>query len=136
MGEPPNPARQWRHLTAHPATVMPHMLLIVEPLGQRAERGREAGEQVYQRMLDFTAEVQAAGLLLGVNSLGTTARRLTRRDGETLLTDGPFAEAKEMIGGYFLLDTEDPAVALAWAERCPAAEWATVELRGVGPCYL
>lgn len=114
---------------------MPHMLLIVEPLGQRAERGRDAGEVAYQRMLDFSAELQAAGLLLGVNSLGTAARRFARRGGEGLLTDGPFAEAKEMIGGYFLLDTEDPAVALAWAERCPAAEWATVELRGVGPCY-
>ena len=114
---------------------MPHMLLIVEPIGQRAERGREAGEAAYQRMLDFTAELQATGLLLGVNSLGTAARRFAKRDGETLLIDGPFAEAKEMVGGYFLLDTEDPAVALDWAKRCPAAEWATVELRGVGPCY-
>ena len=114
---------------------MPQMLLIVEPLGQRAERGRDAGEAVYQRMLDFAAELQAVGLLLGVNSLGTAARRFAKRGGEGLLTDGPFAETKEMVGGYFLLDTEEPAVALAWAERCPAAEWATLELRGVGPCY-
>ncbi len=114
---------------------MPQMLLIVEPLGQRAERGRDAGEAVYERMLDFATELQAAGLLLGVNSLGTAARRFAKRGGEGLLTDGPFAETKEMVGGYFLLDTEDPAVALAWAERCPAAEWATLELRGVGPCY-
>ncbi len=112
------------------------MLLIVEPLGQRAQRGREAGEAVYQRMLDFTAELQAAGLLLGVNSLGTAARRLSVRAGTAELIDGPFAETKEMLGGYFLLDTEDAAVALAWAQRCPAAEWAQVEIRGVGPCYL
>jgi hypothetical protein len=115
---------------------MPQMLLIVEPLGQRAERGREAGEVLYQRMLDFAGELQAEGLLLGVNSLGSAARRLAKRDGQAQVWDGPFAEAKEMVGGYFLLDTEDPAVALAWAERCPAAEWATVEIRGVGPCYL
>lgn len=114
---------------------MPQMLLVVEPLGQRADRGREAGEAVYQRMLDYAGELQAAGLLLGVNSLGTAARRYSKREGSDVLVDGPFAEAKEMIGGYFLLDTEDPAVALAWAQRCPAAEWATVELRGVGPCY-
>jgi hypothetical protein len=112
---------------------MPHMLLIVEPLGQRAERGRVAGEAVYQRMVDFSAELQAAGLLLAVNSLGTAAKR--KRDGGTQVWDGPFAEAKEMVGGYFLLDTEDAAVAQAWAERCPAAEWATLEIRGVGPCY-
>ena len=114
---------------------MPQMLLIVEPTGQRAERGRAAGEVVYQRMLDFAAELEAEGLLLGVNSLGTAARRLTRRDGSAQVWDGPFAEAKEMVGGYFLLDTEDAAVALAWAERCPAAEWATVEIRGIGPCF-
>lgn len=114
---------------------MPHLLLIVEPLGQRAERGRGAGEAVYQRMVDFSAELQAAGLLLGVNSLGTAATRLSKRDGGTQVWDGPFAETKEMVGGYFLLDTEDAAVARAWAERCPAAEWATVEIRGVGPCY-
>ena len=114
---------------------MPHMLLIVEPLGQRAERGPVAGEAVYRRMMDFSAELQAAGLLLGVNSLGTAAKRLSKRDGGTQVWDGPFAEAKEMVGGYFLLDTEDAAVARGWAERCPAAEWATVEIRGVGPCY-
>jgi hypothetical protein len=116
-------------------TAMPHMLLIVEPPGQRAERGRVDGEAVYQRMLEFSAELQAAGLLLGVNSLGTASRRLTRREGSVHVVDGPFAEAKEMVGGYFLLDTDDPGVAQAWAERCPAAEWATVEIRGVGPCY-
>ena len=114
---------------------MPHMLLIVEPLGQRAERGRVAGEAVYQRMVDFSAELEASGLLLGVNSLGTAAKRLSKHNGSTQVLDGPFAEAKEMVGGYFLLDTEDASVALAWAERCPAAEWATVEIRGVGPCY-
>lgn len=114
---------------------MPQMLLIVEPIGQRAERGRVAGEAAYQRMLDFADALKAEGLLLGVNSLGTAARRLTKRDGAAQVWDGPFAEAKEMLGGYFLLDTEDAAVAQAWAERCPAAEWATVEIRGVGPCY-
>ncbi len=51
------------------------------------------------------------------------------------MLDGPFAEAKEMIGGFFLLDcaTRDEAVAIA--SQCPAAEWATVEVRAVGPCY-
>jgi hypothetical protein len=49
--------------------------------------------------------------------------------------DGPFAEAKEMVGGFFLLDvaTRDEAVAIAG--QCPAAEWATVEVRSIGPCY-
>ena len=115
---------------------MPQMLLIVEPIGQRAERGRVAGEAVYQRMLDFTAELKETGMLLATNSLGTAAKRMAKRGGSTEVWDGPFAEDKEMVGGFFLIDTEDPAVAMAWAERCPAAEWATVEIRGVGPCYM
>ncbi|MBW8846868.1 MAG: dehydrogenase [Burkholderiales bacterium] len=115
---------------------MPQMLLILEPIGQRAERGRVAGEAVYQRMLDFAAELKAEGLLLATNSLGTASKRLAKRSDGVQVVDGPFAEVKEMVGGFFLLDTDDHAVAMAWAERCPAAEWATVEIRGVGPCYM
>ncbi|MEO3691011.1 YciI family protein [Roseateles paludis] len=114
---------------------MPHMLLIVEPLGQRAERGLEGGKDAYARMVAFSEELAQAGLLMSVNSLSSSQKRLNKANGAPVVVDGPFAEAKEMVGGYFLLDTEDPAVALAWAERCPAAEWATVEIRGVGPCY-
>jgi len=116
---------------------MAHMLLIVEPVGQRAERGRPAGEQAYQRMLDFGAELQQQGLLIASNSLASAHRgaRVTRRAGETQVIDGPFAEVKEMIGGFFLLDVDSRDQALAIAARCPAAEWATVEVRGVGPCY-
>ena len=58
------------------------------------------------------------------------------RAGQRRLLDGPFAEAKEMVGGYFLLDcaTRDEAVAIA--AQCPAAAWATVEVRETGPCYM
>ncbi|MDT9002460.1 YciI family protein [Paucibacter sp. APW11] len=114
---------------------MSFVLLIVEPLGQRAERGREAGEQVYQRMLDFSAELEAQGILRGVSSLGARSQRLQRRAGQTQLIDGPFAEAKEMVGGFFWIDVPTREEALAIAARCPAAEWATVEVRGTGPCF-
>jgi hypothetical protein len=49
--------------------------------------------------------------------------------------DGPFAEAKEMVGGFFLLDCATREEAVAIARECPAAEWATVEVRATGPCY-
>jgi hypothetical protein len=114
---------------------MAYMLLIVEPLGQRRERGLEAGQQVYQQMLDYTAQLQDAGVLVASNSLGTRAQRLQRRDGQMRVIDGPFAEAKEMVGGFFYLDVATRDEALAWAQRCPAAAWATIELREVGPCY-
>lgn len=116
---------------------MPYMLLIVEPPGQRIERGIEEGKQVYARMLRFAGELKERGVLKGVESLASDARgvRVQVREGRQRLVDGPFAEAKEMIGGFFLLDvaTRDEAVAIAAA--CPAAEWATIEVREVGPCW-
>ncbi|MEH0168566.1 YciI family protein [Roseateles microcysteis] len=116
---------------------MSYMLLIVEPVGQRQERGLEAGQQVYDRMLRFGEMLQQRGVLVAANSLASTRRatRLKVRDGRSQVIDGPFAEAKEMVGGFFLLDGVSREEALAYAEQCPAAEWATIEVRQVGPCF-
>jgi len=113
------------------------MLLIHEPVGQRQARSRAEGVAVYERMLSFAADLQASGVLRAVESLSSQddAARIKVSNGRAHVLDGPFAEAKEMVGGFFLLDcaTRDEAVAIA--SRCPAAEWATVEVRAVGPCY-
>jgi hypothetical protein len=116
---------------------MPHMLLIVEPLGQREARGLEGGQAAYQQMLDFTEDLRRAGVLMASSSLATAATRLQRPEGTAAsrVLDGPFAEAKEMIGGFFLLNCASREAALGWAERCPAAAWATVEVRETGPCF-
>jgi hypothetical protein len=63
------------------------------------------------------------------------ATRVQVRGGQAKWLDGPFAEAKEMIGGFFLIECAGAEEALAIAARCPAAEWATVEVRGLAPCY-
>ena len=116
---------------------MPHMLLIVEPIGQREARGVEGGKVAYQQMLDFTEDLKRAGVLMATSSLATAATRLQHPEGAAARAlDGPFAEAKEMIGGFFLLDVPTREQALAWAARCPAATWATVEVRETGPCFL
>lgn len=117
---------------------MPWMLLIVEPVRQRAERGEAAGRAAYERMLEFTADLQREGVLIASSSLAhaDAGTRLQRRGTAPTTVDGPFAETKEMVGGFFLLDVPDRAAALAAAARCPAAEWATVEVRETGPCYL
>jgi hypothetical protein len=57
------------------------------------------------------------------------------QDRQATIVDGPFAEAREMVGGFFLLSCETRAQALAIAQQCPAAEWATVEVRELGPCF-
>ena len=113
------------------------MLLIVEPVGQRRERTEDEGRALYDSMLTFSADLKERGLLTVSQSLRSDADavRVRVRDGRRVLTDGPFAEAKEMVGGYFLLtcETRDQAVAIAAA--CPAAQWATVEVRELGPCF-
>jgi len=114
---------------------MPYMLLIVEAQGQRSTRSDAEGRAVYQRMVDYAQSLEARGVLLGVNSLKRESARLVKRGGKVSVVDGPFTEAKEFIGGYFLLDCASFKQARAHAEQCPAAEWATIEIREVGPCY-
>ncbi|HDR8962946.1 dehydrogenase [Burkholderia vietnamiensis] len=117
---------------------MSYMLLIVEPTDQRAERTLEEGQALYARMVEFAGALQARGVLRGVESLERTERatRVQVRDGDTRLIDGPFAEAKEMIGGFFLVDVDTRDEAIEIARQCPAAQWCTVEVRAVGPCFL
>lgn len=117
---------------------MPYLLLIVEPTGQRAERTPEEGQEAYAQMLRYAEGLQARGLLTAAESLTSDAQgvRLRVRDGQRTLVDGPFAEAKEMIGGFFLLTCDSRDEALALAAECPAAQWATVEVRELGPCFL
>ncbi len=116
---------------------MSYMLLIVEDPAQRATRSDAEGQALYQRMVDFGQALKSEGVLLGVESLTSQneAARVTVRGGKTQVLDGPFAEAKEMIGGFFLLDCASMDEAVAIAHECPAAEWATVEVRALGPCY-
>ena len=116
---------------------MAYMMLILEPPGQRAERGVEQGKKVYQQMLEYAGGLKARGVLRAVESLATDARgvRVQVRDGRSRLVDGPFTEAKEMVGGFFLVDVPSREDALAIAAACPAAEWSTVEVRGLGPCF-
>jgi len=117
---------------------MPHMLLIHEPLGQRATRTDAEGRALYQRMLHWGDNLKERGLLLAAESLASTgsAARVTRLEGKARIVDGPFTETKEMIGGFFLVDVDTRAEAIALATECPAAEWSTVEVRALAPCYV
>jgi hypothetical protein len=114
-----------------------YLLLIVEPIGQRAERSDAEGRDVYDDMVRFGQDLQSRGILRGAESLKSTEDgvRVQRRGGQATLIDGPFAEAKEMIGGFFLLDVATRDEAIAIANECPAAGWCTVEVREVGPCF-
>lgn len=117
---------------------MAYMLLILEDPAQRGTRTRAEGEAVYERMVQFAGRLKQEDKLLAVESLASQASgaRVQVRQGRAQVVDGPFAEAKEMVGGFFLLNCRTRDEALAIARQCPAAEWATVEVRETGPCFL
>jgi hypothetical protein len=93
------------------------------PPQERAEFGR--------KMAEFMGEIESAGVLLHTDALGpvSDAKTLRRgRDGKVVVTDGPFAETKEQIAGYMVLECEDVEDAIGWIERMPVAGGA-VEVR-------
>ena len=117
---------------------MTYMLLIVEGPEDRRIAGHAEGERRYARMLKYAEGLKQRGQLIRTESLlgPDGAVRVSRRGGTATSVDGPFTEAKEMIGGFFLLTCDTRAEAVAIAEDCPAAEWASVEVRELGPCFI
>jgi hypothetical protein len=117
---------------------MTYMLLIVEPTEQRQTRSEAEGRELYASMLQFGEDLKSKGLFLGSESLRSQsdAARVQVRGNKAVVIDGPFAETKEMIGGFFLLNCETKAEAIAIAKECPAALWCTVEVRELAPCYM
>ena len=116
---------------------MAYMLLMMEPVGQRQARTEAEGREAYGSMVRWAETLQQRGLLLAAESLRSlnSASRVQVRSGRSHITDGPFAETKEMIGGFFLVNCATHTEALALASECPAAEWLTVEVRGVAACF-
>lgn len=81
----------------------------------------------------FTKAITDAGVYVGGEALqpNPTATTVRVRDGETMVTDGPFIESKEALGGFYLLDCKDLDEALAWAAKCPGSWYGSVEVRPV-----
>lgn len=90
---------------------------------------------VYTRYTAFAEQARAAGVIVGGNELvpSRDATTVRVRGGETLVTDGPYAEVKEALGGYFLLEVDSIEDALEWAARIPGAEHGAIEVR---PLYV
>lgn len=81
----------------------------------------------------YTKEMTDAGINLGGEALqpNPTATTIRVRDGSTVTTDGPFAETKEGLGGFYIIEARDLDEALAWAAKCPGAWYGSVEVRPV-----
>ena len=116
---------------------MAYVLLVIEPPGQRSRRTDAEGREVYDRMVRFSEELKQRGLLTMSQSLKSpdVGARIKVSGDSAMITDGPFAETKEVIGGFFLLTCETRDQAIDIARECPAAQWATIEVRELGPCF-
>jgi hypothetical protein len=83
----------------------------------------------------YTDALRKAGVVVGLNRLQPTESATTVRlaDGKPQVLDGPYADSKEQVGGYYLIDVPDLDAALGWAARCPTASHGAVEVRPVWP---
>ena len=93
----------------------------------------EEREAVYAKYRAFSNDAREAGVMVGGAELASTrdATTVRVRDGETLVTDGPYAEVKEALGGYYLFECESMDEAVEYAARIPGAEHGAVEVRPV-----
>ncbi|WCB96633.1 hypothetical protein DSM104299_05398 [Baekduia alba] len=109
---------------------MKFLFLLYVPPAIRDDMDARAGLEAW---FAYGRSLTDAGVHLGNNALeGTeTATTVRVRDGETLITDGPFAETKEMLGGYYLVDLPSREEAIAWAARVPNAPYGSIEVRPV-----
>jgi len=112
---------------------MQYMALIYADEGQWVALSEGERESIYDRYQALARAADAAGVMTGGHELGPTrdATTVRVRGDETLVTDGPYAEVKEALGGYFLFECDSLNDALDWAARIPAAETGAVEVRPV-----
>lgn len=110
---------------------MRYTLLLRYPEMSEAELGEDALNQGKAAFDAYAKELDAAGVLASAEVLqpSGTSTTVTLREGSMRIQDGPFADTKEQLGGTFVIDVPDLDAALAWAEKCPAAQWGTVEVR-------
>jgi hypothetical protein len=114
---------------------MQFMVLMIPGVyqGNKADPGFRPDPEKMARMGRFNEELQKAGALLSLNGLHplTTGTRLTYSKGKASVTDGPFVEAKEVLGGYWLLEASSKQQVIDWMKRCPADDGDTIEIRQV-----
>src|SRR5439155_4044182 len=116
------------HLTGD--TDVKYLLLIYT---HEKAMGEGEREKCYVESTKLAHDLKANGQYLSANPLQpvSTATSVRMREGKRLVTDGPFAETREQLGGYFLIDAKDLDGAIAIASRIPAAKFGTVEVRPV-----
>lgn len=110
---------------------MRYTLFLHYPEATAADIGQEAIAAGMAAFHAYARALQDAGVLVSAEVLqpSVSSTTVSLRDGSLRVQDGPYADTKEQIGGTFVLELPDLDAALAWAEKCPSAQWGTIEIR-------
>lgn len=112
---------------------MRYMMLIYQDESRMTAPKQGAVTDMSAAYVTYTKALKEAGIWLGGDALQPTrsATAIRVADGKTNVVDGPFADTKEQLAGYYMIDTPDLDGAISWASRCPGAASGTVELRPI-----
>ena len=112
---------------------MRFMMLMIPRGYEQAEPGTMQPADRVAAMMKYNEDLQQAGVLISLDGLHppSMGARVSFPGGKPKVTDGPFSEAKEVLGGYWMLEVASRDEAIAWASRCPAAENEVIEIRQV-----
>ena len=112
---------------------MRFMMLMIPKGYENAAPGTMPDAKAVEAMMRYNRELQEAGVLLALDGLHppSTGARVSFAGGKPKVTDGPFTEAKEVLGGYWMIDVASRAEAIEWAKRCPGSPNEVIEVRQV-----
>ncbi len=112
---------------------MRFMMLMIPKGYEKAEPGTMPDAKAVEAMMKYNQSLKDAGVLLGLEGLHppSMGARVSFAGGKPVVTDGPFAETREVIGGYWMIQVGSREEAIEWAKRCPASENETIEIRQV-----
>ena len=112
---------------------MRFMMLMIPGGYEKAAPGTMPDAKAVAAMMKYNESLQKAGVLLALDGLHppSMGARVTFSDGKPQVTDGPFPEAKEVLGGYWMIQVKSKEEALEWASRCPASNNEVIEVRQV-----
>ena len=112
---------------------MQYLLAIYRDESHEPENGTPEFDDILKRYTKLTEDLEAAGVFIDGRPLEpvSTATTVRVRGGRTLTTDGPFAETKEQLGGFYLIECADLDEAISWAARIPASEIGSIEIRPI-----
>ncbi len=112
---------------------MRFMMLMIPRGYEAAAPGTVPSAEAVTAMMRYNEALKAAGVLITLDGLHppSAGARVSFAGGQPVVTDGPFIEAKEVLGGYWMIDVQSKDEAIAWAKRCPGSDNETIEIRQV-----